>query len=52
MNKNMVEYIELKLVHGEVDHMSKNSNEIFFDKSWRGKGLHSILSKIEALYFV
>ena len=49
--KNSI-FVDIVHVGGrEVNPMSKNLNEIIFDKSWRGRGSNNILSKIEALYF-
>ena len=36
---------------GEVNPCQKFEKKWIFDKSWRGRGLQNILSKIEALYF-
>ena len=52
-NKKKSVFVDIVQIGGrEVNPMSKNLNENFFDISWRGRGSQNRLSKIEALYFV
>ena len=37
---------------GRSTPLKKIEKKCFFDKSWKGKGLQNLLSKIETLYFV